>query len=360
MERRAGRRLGAGSSTSCTRRARRSASSSATPAARPRPTRPGWAAGSVPVTGGGWEAVGPSALAFEGYATPRARHRGRPRRDRRGVRRRGPCAPRPPGSTSSRSTPRTAICCTSSCRRWRTGAPTTTAALRQPGPAPARGRRRRARRLAGRPARCSSGSRRRTGSTTAGRSRRRRTWPCCCASAASTWSTSPPAAWTRRQQITVGPGYQVPFARHVRDEERRADRRGRADHASRTRRRGSSPTVRRTSCCSRGRRCATRRGRCARRRSWSRSRSATSTRSPTCGRRRRAGPDRATPTRPGARESGAPRVGRRAVRSRWASRPPPRPGRATRRAPPASGTSSRPAPRGRRAATPTPPPGAWR
>ena len=32
---------------------------------------PGLGRGSVPVTGGGWEAVGPSALAYEGYATPR-------------------------------------------------------------------------------------------------------------------------------------------------------------------------------------------------------------------------------------------------------------------------------------------------
>jgi len=33
---------------------------------------PGLGRGSVPVTGGGWEAVGPSALPYEGYATPRA------------------------------------------------------------------------------------------------------------------------------------------------------------------------------------------------------------------------------------------------------------------------------------------------
>jgi 2,4-dienoyl-CoA reductase-like NADH-dependent reductase (Old Yellow Enzyme family) len=33
---------------------------------------PGLGRGSVPVTGGGWETVGPSALAYEGYATPRA------------------------------------------------------------------------------------------------------------------------------------------------------------------------------------------------------------------------------------------------------------------------------------------------
>ncbi len=35
------------------------------------------------------------------------------------------------------------------------------------------------------------------------------------------------------QQITVGPGYQVPFARDVRDEGGHPDRRGRADHEPR-------------------------------------------------------------------------------------------------------------------------------
>ena len=60
-------------------------------------------------------------------AAARAHHGRDPRRGRRLRRRRGPRAARP-ASTASRSTPRTATCCTSSSRRSATRAPTRTAA----------------------------------------------------------------------------------------------------------------------------------------------------------------------------------------------------------------------------------------
>ena len=75
--------------------------------------------------GRGWQTVAPSAVAFEA---------GRGRRRRRSTARASRAFARPspqppdarPGSesTRSRSMPRTAICCTSSCRRCRTGATT--------------------------------------------------------------------------------------------------------------------------------------------------------------------------------------------------------------------------------------------
>ena len=116
--------LGAGSSPSCTARARPPASSSRTPAARRRRTRRrGRARRASPTTDGGWQPVG-----ADGRAVPRAARRRAAldddghRRGRGRVRRRGARARSPPASTSSRSTPPTATCCTSSCRRCPTTA----------------------------------------------------------------------------------------------------------------------------------------------------------------------------------------------------------------------------------------------
>ena len=71
----------------------------------------------------------PSPIAFGGYAGAEGADR---RRDRGARRRRSPtprAARSPPASRSSRSTPRTATCCTSSSRRCPTSARTPTAAI---------------------------------------------------------------------------------------------------------------------------------------------------------------------------------------------------------------------------------------
>ena len=81
---------------------------------------------------------------FAGCATPRRaldadEHR---RRWSQAFGARPRAGPSPPASTWSRSTPRTATCCTSSCRRCPTSAPTSTAATSRAAPAARRGRRR--------------------------------------------------------------------------------------------------------------------------------------------------------------------------------------------------------------------------
>ena len=110
------------------RRGRRS--SSRTPAARRRTPRRGTAAGACQPAEGGWQPVAPVRRAVRARVspTPRALTPGDLRADRRRLRRRGRAARRGRASTWSRSTRRTATCCTSSCRRSRTGATTRTAA----------------------------------------------------------------------------------------------------------------------------------------------------------------------------------------------------------------------------------------
>ncbi|AIJ23847.1 NADH:flavin oxidoreductase/NADH oxidase [Amycolatopsis methanolica 239] len=88
---------------------------------------PGEGRGTVPAGEGGWTPLAPS---------PSPAAASRPRRKRRNPTWPGSwrTSPRRPGgrwtrgSTRSRSTPATGTCCTSSCRRGRTGAPTATAA----------------------------------------------------------------------------------------------------------------------------------------------------------------------------------------------------------------------------------------
>ena len=170
---------------------------------------------SVPADRGGWQTVAPSAIAFGDYAKPRALTiseiddivtafadaAGRAAK---------------PGSTWSRSMPHTAISRTSSSHRWRTGAPMSTAAASRTGPASCSGWSM----PFGRPGRRTS-----------------RWW---CRISATDWveggwtiqdSTELATLLAERgvdlidvssggldpaQEITVGPGYQVPFARDVR------------------------------------------------------------------------------------------------------------------------------------------------
>ena len=80
---------------------------------------------------------------------------------------------------------------------------------------------------------------------------------------ASTSSTCSQRRQRAAREIPVGPGYQVDFARRVRAEAGIADRRGRDDHRAQAGRGDRRRPGRPTSCCSPARCCATRTGRCA-------------------------------------------------------------------------------------------------
>ena len=202
--------------------------------------------------------------------TERRRLRGPRRPDRarrrRASRRSGPTSsPLPsgrsrPGSTCSRSTPRTATCSTASSRRCRTSAPTATAAPSRAAP----GCCSRWSRTSAPPCRprCWSGSARPTGPRAAGTWRSR----CGCRVLLKERGVDlvdvSSGGNVAHQQIVVGPGYQVPFARAVRAAgvpaaavgmitEPRAGRAG--ARRRRRRRRAARPASP----------CATRTGRCA-------------------------------------------------------------------------------------------------
>ena len=176
--------------------------------------------GKVAPSDGGWTPVAPSAVASH----PRTPS---PRRSTRAASQRSfkTSSPlrsgrAPWASRSSSSTPRTATCFISSCRRCRTTATTCGGATSIDVRAHARRRVRHPRRVA-RGASALRAHRRPTGSKGgAGICRRasvsRRTF----ASAASTSSNCSSGGNVLGAEIPVGPGYQVPFAKAVREEAR--------------------------------------------------------------------------------------------------------------------------------------------
>ena len=123
LVRRSRRAAGAHRPLRRTSTARVPASSSPTPDARAARAVPWHGEGAVSEPDGRLAAGRPgrrAVLAELSGATARSTARASPRSC--GVRRRGDAERATPGSTSSRSTRRTATCCTSSCRRWSTRA----------------------------------------------------------------------------------------------------------------------------------------------------------------------------------------------------------------------------------------------
>ena len=223
LGRRAARRLAPASSTSCTARAPRAGIQLAHAGRKASTDRPFEGRGTVPRDEGGWETVRrPRPMAFPGYAGAAGADRRRAstqvvadfaaaarRRARRGR-----------ASTWSRSTPPTATSCTSSSPRCPTTAPTSTAAPSTTGSAlaAAGGRRASAAVVPERLPAARRGSPRPTGSRAAGPS----TSSVALARLLRERRRRPRRRLHRRQRagarIPVGPGYQVPFARRIREE----------------------------------------------------------------------------------------------------------------------------------------------